>query len=170
MQRTRATSLATRDEARFWAKVTVGPVPDACPDLGPCWLRSGAANGDGYAQFHGTFDGVRKVGYAHRWAYEAMVAEIPPGLHIDHLCRVHNCVNPYHMDPVPNGVNTARGQAGELLATANRGRGAAVTHCCHGHEYTPENTGRQPKTGFRYCRECARLRSFRRRRGLRVAA
>lgn len=32
------------------------------------------------------------------------------------------------------------------------------THCPHGHEYTPENTGHYKKAGTRYCRECGRIR------------
>lgn len=28
------------------------------------------------------------------------------------------------------------------------------THCKHGHEYTPENTILEKKTGFRICRTC----------------
>lgn len=32
---------------------------------------------------------------------------------------------------------------------------ARQTHCVHGHEFTPENTGRKPN-GTRYCRECRR--------------
>lgn len=33
---------------------------------------------------------------------------------------------------------------------------ARATHCVHGHEYTPENTGRK-KNGTRFCRECFRI-------------
>ena len=36
---------------------------------------------------------------------------------------------------------------------------AAKTHCRHGHEFTPENTGRTPD-GYRYCRNCARMRAL----------
>lgn len=41
---------------------------------------------------------------------------------------------------------------------------AHKTHCTHGHEFTPENTGRT-KTGKRFCRECQRdrVRRFRQR-------
>jgi hypothetical protein len=164
MQRTRRVPTVQDDARRFWSKVTEGPVPPHAPVLGRCWIRSGAKNDVGYAQLWGTFSGVRKVGYAHRWAYELMIADIPDGLHIDHLCRVHDCVNPYHLDPVPNRVNTARGEAGVILAAANRARGAAVTHCLNGHPYSEENTGRQRKTGFRYCKTCSRERHQRRRR------
>jgi hypothetical protein len=36
-----------------------------------------------------------------------------------------------------------------------------VMHCPHGHEYTPENTGRW-QDGTRYCRECRRIRDRKR--------
>lgn len=36
------------------------------------------------------------------------------------------------------------------------------TRCIHGHEYTPENTGRKA-TGHRFCRECRRIRDRGRR-------
>ena len=31
-----------------------------------------------------------------------------------------------------------------------------ITHCIHGHEYTPENTLRNGE-GWRYCRTCNRI-------------
>lgn len=34
-------------------------------------------------------------------------------------------------------------------------RRSQQTHCVHGHEFTPENTGRKPN-GTRFCRECRR--------------
>ncbi|MBC7941097.1 MAG: HNH endonuclease, partial [Chitinophagaceae bacterium] len=82
---------------------------------------------------------------AHRWSYEAMVGLIPEGLHIDHLCSVRACVNPYHLDPVTPRVNV------------QRSRPTRSTHCNHGHEFTAANTywlGRK-----RTCRECNRIAS-----------
>lgn len=46
---------------------------------------------------------------AHREMYERLCKPIPDGYHIDHLCRVHLCVNPDHLEPVPPCINIRRG-------------------------------------------------------------
>jgi len=51
---------------------------------------------------------------AHRIIYERMKGPIPPGLDLDHLCRVRACVNPDHLDPVTKAVNTQRGLLAKL--------------------------------------------------------
>lgn len=123
----------------FWAKVA-GDDP-----LG-CWLWGGGKTAGGYGVFgsHGTQT------TAHRWAYEALIAPIPEGLHIDHLCRVRACVNPWHMEPVPPSVNTARRPMPPLK-----------THCVHGHPFNEQNTYYQGTK--RTCRECNRIASLRKR-------
>lgn len=88
--------------------------------------------------------------YAHRVAYEEMVGEIPPGLHLDHLCRNRACVNPWHLEPVTVLVNVRRGA----------GHGSE-THCPKGHAYDEANTYRYG--GRRYCRACQALRNRNRR-------
>ena len=69
-----------------------------------CWLWGGSLR-SGY--------GVQAV---RRWPksaarvlYELMIAPIPAGLCIDHLCRVPACVNPWHIEPVTGRENTMRG-------------------------------------------------------------
>lgn len=83
------------DSARFWAKVAITP---------SCWLWQGWADRDGY----GALDVGGRFTRAHRFAYEELVGPIPDGLTIDHLCRVRNCVNPDHMEPVTLAENTRR--------------------------------------------------------------
>ncbi|MDQ4143885.1 MAG: HNH endonuclease [Actinomycetota bacterium] len=101
-----------------------------------CWVWT-AATDRGYGYF-----GLRKgcIKLAHRLAYEALRGPIPEDLTIDHLCRNRSCVNPWHMEPVPRGVNTARGGNG------------IKTHCKRGHKFTLENTRIVPKG--RDCRAC----------------
>lgn len=141
------------DEQRFMAKVA----KDA--EAG-CWHWTAYKNPRGYGQF-GTgsrTDGTASVGPAHRWAYVHWVGPIAAGLTIDHLCRSRDCVNPDHLEPVTQGVNTHRGRTFQA-------ENAAKTHCQRGHEFTPENTlssnnGHGPS---RVCRQCKRERERRNR-------
>lgn len=126
-----------------------------------CWLWGGGLT-YGYGRF--TLNGRRT--HAHRASYELHVGPIPVGLTLDHLCRVRNCVNPAHLEPVTNGENVLRGVS---VPASN----ARKTHCKYGHEFTPENTRPVPlkSGGFgRYCRACAREREQRRRDALRLLA
>ena len=136
-------------EIRFWHKVDKG---------GPngCWLWLGCVDGGGYGDFRVWPVKVK----AHRYAYELLVGPIPEGLQLDHLCRVRNCVNPKHLEPVTPKVNTRRG----VGAAVSRARLNALTHCKHGHAFDAENTYVHPRTGFRTCRACRRERATRRRR------
>lgn len=124
---------------RFWASVDMA---------GDCWLWTGATARNGYGVF-GVGEGTV---LAHRYAYEDQVALIPVGLEIDHLCRVRNCVNPQHLEPVTSAENTQRGLAGALRVR--------VEQCVNGHDYTPENTYIAPN-GTRDCKACRRDRNRR---------
>jgi len=107
-------------EERFWAKVHRQPEG--------CWRWTGAKN-QGYGAFHAT---PNRTIPAHRYAYELLRGPIPPGLTIDHLCRVRDCVNPDHMEPVSRGENVLRG---ESLPAQNKRR-----DCCkNGHLLTGTN-------------------------------
>jgi hypothetical protein len=82
--------------ARLWSQVTK---TDAC------WLWTGYLNHQGYGTL---WDGEMVAG-AHRVAYRLEVGAIPEDLVLDHLCRVRNCVNPAHLEPVTSAENTRRG-------------------------------------------------------------
>lgn len=101
---------------------------------GNCWIWT-AKTKQGYGVYGGRS--------AHRDAYQRLVGPIPDGLELDHLCRRPACVNPLHMQPVTRQENRRR-------------RYAAMTHCKHGHEFTPENT--RVQGGSRHCRTCDRRR------------
>lgn len=131
--------------ARFVEKVDF---PD---DLDECWVWTGAKSGRPGEEYGRIWAGKRSPnGHpsptpAHRVSYELFVAPIPDGLEIDHLCRVHLCVNPRHLEPVTYEENQRRGQS----PMANQAR---QTHCKRGHEFTPENT--YVWGSYRRCRRC----------------
>lgn len=70
-----------------------------------CWEWQGAKNSRGY----GCVAVNGKSQLAHRRAFELLVGPIPPGLQIDHLCRVQTCCNPEHLEAVTPLVNKRRG-------------------------------------------------------------
>jgi len=128
---------------RFWSKVVATP--------NGCWEWRGIKR-IGYGQFH--FQG--KQVQAHRLSYELLVAPIPEGLTIDHLCRNRACVNPAHLEPILIRENILRG-------TGPTARNAVKTHCKRGHLLDLFNIYRHPD-GRRECRICKRLRRQRRLR------
>ena len=123
-------------EARFWSKVA---------KTDTCWLWTGGQNRNGYGVIH-YYDGHREV--AHRTSWRLAGRYLDPSLTLDHLCRVRHCVNPDHLEQVTNRENVLRG---DTLPAKWLNR----THCLHGHEWTPENTGRHRKN--RRCRACDRI-------------
>ncbi|MEU3160041.1 HNH endonuclease signature motif containing protein [Streptomyces griseoincarnatus] len=123
---------------RFWNKVTEAQ--------GGCWLWSAETDRDGYGRFK--VNGVKQA--AHHVAYQLLVGPIPSGLQLDHLCRVRNCVQPAHLEPVTNRVNALRGRGPTAV-------NATKTHCPQGHPYSPENTRERPCVR-RMCRTCDRAR------------
>ena len=125
-----------------------------------CWLYAGQVSSYGYGIVQR--DGKRYM--AHRVMYENLVGEIPEGLYTDHLCRVRQCINPEHLEPVTNKENVLRGQG---LAAQN----ARKTHCKNGHEFTPDNTMiyRGANRPFmRVCRTCDRVVALRKIRARRA--
>jgi HNH endonuclease len=115
-----------------------------------CWIFNGARSA-GYGVLGRAGRGTG-LAYAHRTTYEFFIAEIPDGLHIDHLCRVRECCNPWHLEPVSQQENNVRSK-----------RDNPKTHCTHGHEFTPENTGQGKYQ--RYCRTCKNAYNRARRQG-----
>lgn len=76
----------------------------------PCWAWKRARAGGRYG--HLSVDG--RMVLAHRHYYEKHRGPIPPGFDLDHLCRVIECVNPWHLEPVSNAENVRRGLSAVL--------------------------------------------------------
>lgn len=120
---------------RFWAKVDAS---------GDCWLWTACLDREGYGQFSPRHNVKVK---AHRFAYEGLVGPIPLGLVIDHLCRIHNCVNPDHLEVVTNAENVRRG-----FRLRSRQQ-----FCRYGHQMDAENTlihRRRQGSPRHQCRTC----------------
>jgi hypothetical protein len=112
---------------RFWAKVAIGD----------CWEWTGAkSNGYGVAWVDGHLQ------RPHRVVYEGLVAPVPAGMDLDHLCRNRSCVNPDHLEVVTRRENVRRGSRHAQPKQA----------CPQGHPYDDTNT--YLYDGRRYCRAC----------------
>jgi HNH endonuclease len=107
-----------------------------------CWRWDGHLNATGYGQVYRQY----RNHLAHRYVYELMVGPIPEGMELDHLCRVRDCVNPEHLEPVTREENWARHKR-------------TLTHCRRGHEMDEENTYYFFQKGVvcRQCKACQRV-------------
>jgi hypothetical protein len=140
---------------RFWEKVQR---PD---DEAGCWLWRAGLQSEGYAQFYWR----RKKDYGHRVAYMVLEGEIPSGLELDHLCRVRQCVNPEHLEPVTPRVNSLRGVSPPAM-------NARKVCCKNGHPLDEGNVYQSKSMkvkGERRCKTCWREQLKRRYRELRAA-
>jgi len=112
-------------------------------DSNGCWIWNGTRDTKDYGAI---YSGCKRRVPAHRVIYVFLMGPIPEGKLLDHLCRVHPCVNPAHLEPVSNKENVLRGIS---FAAVN----AQKSHCSNGHEFTDGNTYRRTD-GTRDCRIC----------------
>jgi hypothetical protein len=146
-------------EQRFWAKVNkAGPIPAHRPELGPCWVWTGATwNGYGVL-------GGRGPNRAHRVAYELLVGPIPEGIKACHHCDNRPCVKAIadRFGPAHLFLGTHADNMADMIIK-NRQAAAKITHCPQGHPYTPENSLYRRSRPGRECRICMRERLRKRR-------
>ncbi len=121
---------------RFWSKV------QPCPMSG-CWIWVGGHNGHRYGIV--SRDGRQTL--SHQWTFDVAYGAVPVGMEIDHKCNTRECCNPAHLRPLTHADNLARSNS---VSSVNR----RATHCPTGHEYTFENTYRNPRNGDRQCKQC----------------
>lgn len=115
-----------------------------------CWLWQGRLNDRGYGRFN--WQGRNR--YAHQVALELVGRDRPDGYVTDHLCRVHHCVNPDHLEWVTSSENIKRAiPYGTIGGVHHR----AKTECLRGHLFDAENTY-YGKNGWRFCRKCIYVR------------
>lgn len=123
-------------------EAVLGRLDMSDPDA--CWLWPGTITASGYGQI----SVKNRPTPAHRYVYEHLVGPVPPGLALDHLCRVRSCCNPAHLEPVTLGENVLRGVG---ISAVN----ARKTACKRGHSLTDSNVYVRPD-GQRNCRACHR--------------
>lgn len=111
-----------------------------------CWVCSLSISANGYSSV--MLRDPRRRESSHRFMYVHHFGPIPDGLVIDHLCSVHACVNPDHLEVVTYAVNTARGVSPNAL-TVKTGL------CKRGHSMDDAYVS---CTGKRQCRSCSALR------------
>jgi len=123
-------------EVRFWDKVVRDPETECLE-----WTAGGSGG-------YGALRVDRRMRKSHQIAWLLAGRELTPGLELDHLCRNRGCVNVAHLEQVTHRENVRRGLTGAVCKT----RCAAITHCPHGHEYSPENTYTYNR--HRLCKAC----------------
>jgi hypothetical protein len=92
-------SRSRPESVRFWEKVNKdGPIPAHCPELGPCWVWTGASKQLPWN--YGTLGGPKAGAapkLAHRVSWELHCGSIPAGQLVLHKCDHPPCVNPAHL-------------------------------------------------------------------------
>ena len=118
--------------------------------VGECHVWHGAVSTSGYGVIG--LPRSAKTEYVHRLAHKWHIGSIPRKYQIDHLCLNKLCVNPEHLEAVPQQINLER---------QNKQRWGNRTHCNHGHDL--KEFQRTTPSGRTYCTECYAERRRRKR-------
>lgn len=125
----------TRLPERFWLKC----LPE--PNSG-CWLWVAARS---HRKYYGAIRPEAGLsGFAHKYAYQLCIGDVPAELELDHICNVSLCVNPNHLRAITHLENLAKKQY------------KLVSHCKRGHVRSPSTTENYGNGAA--CTECRRER------------
>ena len=95
----------------------------------PCWIWKGLTDSHGYARGRNFEPHLRMN--IHRLFYKHFKGSIPVNYHLDHLCRVRNCVNPDHLEAVTSAVNMQRSNRvkvnAEIVKLIRKGYAEGIT-------------------------------------------
>jgi HNH endonuclease len=93
------------------------PHPYIVEDRGyktPCWTWQWNKSNGGYALTGAGQVNKGESRYVHRRDWTRIHGPVPPGMELDHLCRVRSCINPDHLEPVTKKENARRGSNTKL--------------------------------------------------------
>lgn len=157
---------------KAWARTSFAEaVPRAIAktdkDESGCWnlIRGRKRMADRYPAI--SFEGRSER--ANRAVWRFYNGPIPKGMLVCHRCDNVDCINPGHLflgttrDNARDMAAKGRARGGSLPECLKHEyteqnifrdrRGRRVSHCRHGHEFTPENTDLN-RAGNRVCRTC----------------
>ena len=116
-----------------------------------CWEWTGTKGPQGY----GSFSIKRRLHRAHRVLFSWVYGDPGREMQVCHHCDNTPCVHPAHMFAGTASDNMQDAMRKGRMIDSLAGKNASKRFCVNGHEYTPDNTGRQAK-GRRFCRICRR--------------
>jgi hypothetical protein len=115
---------------------------------GFCWYWKGRLTSEVY----GAWWFESKTRPVHVISWMLLMGETPPkGMHVDHLCRTRNCVNPDHLEIVTPTENSLRAMRPKM----------ARTECVNGHAKSDPRS--RFADGTKRCRQCVLVRQHRER-------
>lgn len=90
----RSRPITQGDIERFWSQVDKnGPIPEHCPEIGPCWIWLGPRLRNKY----GSFTRFSQHILAHRFSYEITYGPLRDGMWSLHKCDNKLCCRPDHL-------------------------------------------------------------------------
>jgi hypothetical protein len=118
---------------------------------GECLLWTGYVDRDGYGRIRVNGKNVP----VHVFHYEYEKGKIPEGMVSDHLCKIRNCHNPEHVEPVTPLENLRRG-FGVFNSDPDK--------CINGHNYEEGAISTKGRFDTKVCLVCTRIQDTVRRR------